>query len=117
MKKKKAKANDQPGLASVAVRMKLTLCLGPHPWADEDGVSSAGSLTFTAVAPAIRKTLREPELCLTYSNASSSEQALQMEIRKINGISCQDVTPLSLLPGASQGRGMKDAIRQTLSPQ
>lgn len=39
-----------------------------------------------------------------------------MEIHQINEISCQNVTPLSLLPCASQRRGTKDAVSQTRSP-
>lgn len=59
--KKRPKANDQPGQVLVAVRIKLTISLGPHRM----GVSPAGSLKFVCVAVAIRKALGEPGLCLT----------------------------------------------------
>ena len=37
-------------------------------------VSTAGSLKFTCMTMAIRKTLGEPQLCLTYYHLSSSEK-------------------------------------------
>lgn len=68
--KKRPEANDQLGQVLVAVRMKLTVSLGPHRM----GVSPAGSLKFICVAVAIRKASGEPRLCLTYYNLSSPEK-------------------------------------------
>ena len=67
--KKWPKAKDQPEPVSDAVRTEPTLSLGSYQWAEQAGdVSIPCSLKFTCVTQAIRKTLGELKLCLTYYN-------------------------------------------------
>lgn len=89
--KKRPSANDQPGLVSGAVRMKLM------------GMAPAGSPTVTRVTLVIRKALREPEPCLIYSNLSSSET----ETHKVKEIRREDVSlhsPCCLVHHSAQAR-------------
>ena len=59
---------------SQLVRVEVTLSLEPHHELSRTQMSTASSMKFTCVTMAIRKTLGEPKVCLTYSHLSSSEK-------------------------------------------
>lgn len=69
MKKKRPKANDQPGLVLVAVRMKVTLSLRPHLWAEQDGSVNCWLLEIHLGDTGNKEDIKRAEkLCLAYYN-------------------------------------------------
>lgn len=98
--KKWPKAKDQSELVSNAIRTEPALSLESYQWAEQAGdVSIPRSLKFTCVTRAIRKTLGELKLCLTYCS-SRLWKALQkriIESRRLAVKICHSTVPDALL--------------------
>lgn len=89
--------------------------LGPTCGPNRMRVSTVGSLKFTCVTLAIRKTFRESKLCLTYYNLSPAEKPCRQRFIKSTKSAvkmCHSTVPAGLWITAQRH---EDTTSQTLS--